>query len=293
MNGKNISNPILNLASFVARVLPQPLINSIYRINPVARILRLILNRFSPEGLVPVSVAGGKLTGKNMVLDMHLEKDYWLGTYEPALMSVIADMVKPGMIAYDIGANIGYITLMLAQAVGVNGHVYAFEALDMNVKRLEKNLKINEIERQVTVILAAVAAHSGEARFHVGPSIGMGKLEGSVGRKAITYRDSVIVKSITLDDFIYLEGNRKPDIIKFDIEGGEVLAIQGMERILEELRPILLIELHGLEAAKEIWEKLMMFDYRFYKMESGKPIIKSLEELAWKSYVIAMPIERS
>jgi FkbM family methyltransferase len=171
--------------------------------------------------------------------------------------------------------------------------VSAFEALDINVKRLEKNIAMNEIERQVTIILAAVAAHSGEAMFHIGPSIGMGKLEGSAGRKGITYRDTVIVKSVALDDFIYLEGNRKPDLIKFDIEGGEVLAIRGMERILDELRPILLIEFHGFEAAKEVWEKLIKSDYQFYKMEPGKPSIKKLEELEWKSYVIAMPFERS
>jgi len=76
-----------------------------------------------------VQVAAGGLQGLRLSLDMQTEKDYWLGTYEPELQAAVADLVKPGMQVYDVGANIGYVSLLLARRVGAAGHVYAFEAL--------------------------------------------------------------------------------------------------------------------------------------------------------------------
>jgi hypothetical protein len=88
-------------------------------------------------------VAAGGLSGLTLSLDLQTEKDYWLGTYEPDLQQAIQDLVQPGMIAYDVGANIGYISLLLGLAVGKDGHVFAFEALPANVERLQKNLRLN------------------------------------------------------------------------------------------------------------------------------------------------------
>ncbi len=75
-------------------------------------------------------------------LDLQSEKDYWLGTYEPELQAVLADLVQPGMVAYDVGANIGYISLLLARRVGEAGKVFAFEALPANLERLRLNLAL-------------------------------------------------------------------------------------------------------------------------------------------------------
>ncbi|MFU8773524.1 MAG: FkbM family methyltransferase [Anaerolineales bacterium] len=252
--------------------------------------MRFVLNRVSPNELKVVSVAAGQLIGKRMLLDLKLEKDYWLGNYEPSLVSSIIDMVKPGMIAYDLGANIGYVTLLLAQTVGPEGHVFAFEPLASNIERLQQNITMNGMEKRISVHFAAVAAYNGKANFLIGPSIGTGKLEGSVGRKENRYTESTSVQAIALDDFIYRDGNPKPDIIKMDIEGGEVLAIQGMERIFHNARPLVFLELHGFEAAEVVWTKLMEADYQFFQMRSGYPKINSLNDLGWKSYIIAKPI---
>jgi len=85
-----------------------------------SRLIRNQLNRVAPVGLVEVKIAAGNLSGKPFIIDMQTEKDYWLGTYEPELQAAIRTWVKPGMVVYDIGANVGYITLMLEQATGQN-----------------------------------------------------------------------------------------------------------------------------------------------------------------------------
>jgi hypothetical protein len=74
-----------------------------------------------------------------------------------------------------------------------------------------------------------------------------------------------------------------------DIEGGEVLALKGMPRLLAEARPLILLELHGPEAARASWETLTAAGYQIHRMEHGYPRVASLDELDWKAYLVAMP----
>ena len=71
-----------------------------------------------------------------------------------------------------------------------------------------------------------------------------------------------------------------------DIEGGEVLALPGMKRILTEQHPLMLLELHGPESEMAAWETLTAAGYTLCAMENGYPVIESPEKLGWKAYVI-------
>jgi len=241
-----MSNLIVTFAKISARVLPTSVKRTIYRIKPLASLIRGELNRSVPNGLTIVTIAAGDLAGSLMYLDLQSEKDYWLGTYEPELQTALQEFVKPGMVVFDVGANIGYITLLLANAVGANGHVFAFEALPNNMKRLQENISVNNFDNRVTLISAAVADRSEKMRFLIGPSGGMGKLEGSAGRSEVDYPEFIEVPSVCLDDFVFTKKQSLPDVIKFDIEGGEILALKGMQRILTHAQPLILIEIHGL-----------------------------------------------
>ena len=229
-----MSKLIVSLAKFSAGVFPTSVKRTIYRIKPLARLIRDELNRSVPEGPTVVNIAAGELAGSAMVLDLQTEKDYWLGTYEPDLQIAIREFVKPGMTIFDIGANIGYITLLLADAAGAKGHVFAFEALPENVKRLQENITINNFDNRVTIISAAVADRSEKMRFLIGPSGGMGKLRGSAGRREVDYPDFIEVPGICLDDFLSADKQPFPDVIKIDIEGGEILA---SERYAQDVGP--------------------------------------------------------
>ncbi|MBE9475156.1 MAG: FkbM family methyltransferase [Chloroflexi bacterium] len=249
------------------------------------------MNRAAPEGLSEVTIAAGENVGIHMLLDLKKEKDYWLGTYEPELQAVISDLVKPGQIVYDIGANIGFITLLFTKRIGDQGHVYAFEALPANVSRLIHNIELNALEEWVTIIQAAVQDQSGQAEFLVAPSTGMGKVNGSAGRASVDYEESIQVEGISIDGFIEDTRNLLPDILKIDIEGGEVLALPGMVKLLHAHRPILLIELHGIEAAQVTWDHLKQENYRICRMEPEYPQVDKVQDLNWKSYLVAFPNE--
>lgn len=285
------SHPLYTAAGWLARKFPPQVKNALYRIKPLARLIRGTLNRAAPLGLTQVQVAAGGLAGAELSLDLQSEKDYWLGTYERELQQAVADWVEPGMVVYDVGANIGYISLLLARYVGDNGVVFAFEALPANLERLHTNLKLNGLEPRVQVVAGAVADHDRPVRFQVGPSNGMGKVEGSAGRKKGDYKETFEVPGITLDTFVYHNGNPPPEVIKMDIEGGEVLALPGMRRLLLEQRPILLLEIHGPEAARVAWGILKEAGYRIDHMRPGYPVIGSPDSMKWISYVLARSID--
>jgi len=261
----------------------------LYRLGPISRFIRRGLNRAVPEGFSTITVAAGGLTGARLSLDLQTEKDYWLGTYEVELQSAVADLAKPGMVAFDVGANIGYVTLLLSQAVGVEGEVFAFDALPANLERLSTNLKLNGLGARVKVVPGAVTDCSKPVQFLIGPSGGMGKADGSAGRQEVAYAQRIEVTGIGLDEFVYQDGNPIPQIVKMDIEGGEVLALPGMRRPLMEAQPLLLLELHGPESSQAAWKNLKSAGYRLCQMAPGYPEVRTLDELEWKAYIVAFP----
>ena len=278
---------ILALASFVASSLPLPLKQALYRFPPLARFLRGAINAAVEEGLSEITVAAGDLKGHRLLLNLKAEKSRWLGTYEPELQAALREFLRPGMTVYDIGANIGYISLLMAKAVGPRGRVFAFEALPANVERIQKNVALNNLS-SVTVVAAAVLDKTGPVTFYVHDSVGMGKAAGSAGRREEHYTAEISVPGLSLDEFVYEQGFPPPAAVKMDIEGGEVLALPGMRRILMEQAPILFLELHGPESEKVAWQVLTGAGYTLRAMESGYPVISTPESLGWKAYLIAV-----
>ncbi len=283
-----MKRPLFRLAATLSRLLPTALKQQLYRLGPISHLIRSSLNRVVPTGCAEVEIAAGALAGARMTLNLQTEKDYWLGTYETNLQTAIQALVQPGWVAYDVGANIGYISLLLARAVGEKGRVFSFEALPSNLSRLRANLALNHLGDRVVVIEGAVAATAESVRFLVGPSGAMGKVAGSAGR-SYPERDALEVPGIVLDDFVYQDGHPPPQVVKMDIEGGEVLALRGMARLLAECRPLVLMELHGPQAARVSWEVLTSAGYRIHRMAPGFPPAHTLEALDWKSYLVAFP----
>ncbi len=278
---------VISFAAFVARALPLPAKQALYRFPPLARLIRGSINASIDEGLSVVEVAAGDLKGYQVLLNLKAEKSRWLGTYEPELQAALRKFLRPGSTVYDVGANIGYITLMMAHNVGPSGQVFAFEALPVNVERIQKNVALNKLAN-INVISAAVIDRVGPVSFFVHDSVGMGKAAGSIGRREEQYKAEISVDGLSLDEFIYEQGHPQPDAVKMDIEGGEVLALPGMIRLLREAHPILFLELHGPESEKVAWDTLTGCGYTLYAMQNGYPRIESPEQLGWKAYLIAM-----
>jgi FkbM family methyltransferase len=165
-------------------------------------------------------------------------------------------------------------------ALGLGVMIHSFDFDDYH------NAKVHP---GAVVIPAAVVDGARSVRFLVGPSGGMGKADGSAGRTDVTYGEALDMDGLSLDVFVFERNHPPPQVVKMDIEGGEVLALPGMRRRLDEAQPILMLELHGPEAARCAWETLSSRGYRLCRMAPGYPQVPKREALDWKAYLLAFP----
>jgi FkbM family methyltransferase len=203
----------------------------------VGRALRAPL-RLIPRGVV-VPVLQGPLRGARWIVGSGVH-GCWIGCYESAKQATCVASVGRGATAYDLGANVGFYTLLFSRLVGGDGLVHAFEPVDRNLGFLRRHVAMNRADN-VHVHAAAVGRETGTALFDPASHPSMGRLVAAPGSRTTP------VPLISLDDFVYARGNAPPDIVKMDVEGGEVDVILGMRRLLAERRPTLLVAIHGEE----------------------------------------------
>jgi FkbM family methyltransferase len=135
---------------------------------------------------------------------------------------------------FNLGANHGVIALMLAQAVGPDGHVVALEANPYDARAAARNAELNDM-RQLTCLSAAVGEQSGEVRFGLGGEVDDGSGKGG----------GVRVPAYSIDDLAARHG--APDVVFMDVEGYEFRALAGAATTLAQ-RPDWFVEVHGEEA---------------------------------------------
>ena len=182
----------------------------------------------------------------------------------------------------------GYISLCLGRVAGPQGYVYCIEPLPQNLTRLGDNLALNADVCQFNILPMALAGESGRAQFQVHASDDMGKLIGSAGREE-QYQHSIDVETISLDDMVYQRSYPTPDVIKMDIEGGEVLALLGMSQLLKEVGPLVLLELHGPQSVQAAWQALTAAGYSIHCLDTDYTQVSSPDGLDWKAYLMGRP----
>ncbi len=144
--------------------------------------------------------------------------------YQGSVLDFMRREIKEGDIVADVGAHVGYFSIIASRLVGKSGKVYAFEPDLDNIKYLKKNLRENGAGN-VSVVPLAVSDNSGEAAWYSNnahSSLGFSRKEGGISPK--------MVKTTTLDDFFTEE---KPTFIKLNICGSEEKAMQGAARTLK------------------------------------------------------------
>lgn len=152
-------------------------------------------------------------------------RSYAAGLYEQEVVSVFTGIIKEGMTVVDLGANVGYYTLLSSALVGSAGRVYAFEADPQNYAYQMRNIQSNGC-RNVTAVGKGVAQSSGSMPFFRDPYGAEGFLTKDGGNAG-----SISVETISLDDFFAAERWPTVDLVKMDIEGGEMSALLGMREL--------------------------------------------------------------
>jgi len=165
------------------------------------------------------------------------------GAYEREEAAFVAGLLRPGDVAIDAGAHIGFFTMRMAAAVGPAGAVYAFEPMDANAALLERSIAENRFGDRVVLARAAVGAATGEAAitFPVETLNSGGAYVLRRGTAPLPGNLQKTVPLVALDD---LPLRRPVRVVKMDVEGAEPQVVAGAERLLAADRPIILSELH-------------------------------------------------
>jgi FkbM family methyltransferase len=242
----------------------------------------LVLGRESK----PRRILRGLASGYRIFVSPSENLGYLVGTAEPHLQRAIKQYVTTGDTAYDIGANMGYVSLSLAKRVGPSGHVIAFEPVPRNVELLRMNIDNNQL-LNVQVLDVAASDRRGEAVIRISDNLSTASL---IWHKNDASAVELNIKTVAIDDLVEAAGLPQPKFVKIDVEGAEGLALLGMSRTLAAAMPVVFIE--SSEAGRETtWPLFCKLGYRCKAAITGK-WVNAFEEYRHSDF-LWLPADRA
>jgi FkbM family methyltransferase len=208
---------------------------------------------------------------------------YALGTFKPELQNFLSSVVKAGSVFYDVGANVGFFSLLAAKLVGPQGKVICFEPLRDNLIRLRENAERNEFYN-VQILPLALGGANEERIFQVSERPTWGKLKGVGSETPDKYMSDIKVMVRRLDDLLSESAIQPPDFVKIDVEGAEVEVVEGARETLLRHGPTLMIELHG--TGKPLTHIFSEIAYCVLPLSGSS---NNVAEAHWNAMILAFP----
>jgi FkbM family methyltransferase len=220
----------------------------------LGKIVRFPL-RLIPQWLV-ISILQGKLQGKKWIVGSGVH-GCWLGHYEYEKQSIFQEAIGQGSTVFDIGANVGFYTLLSSVLVGPEGKVFAFEPIPENLLYLRRHVELNHLTN-VSIIEAAVSDHTGFTKFNQGRTRSQGY---------ISPEGNLLVRTVCLDELYFKGEIIVPDVMKIDVEGSELLVLKGAKSILQHYHPLIFLSTHGEYVHRQCIELLESIGYTLKNIE--------------------------
>lgn len=202
------------------------------------------------------------------------------GSLENSVQEALVRHLPHGGVMYDVGANLGFFSLVAARLVGPEGRVYAFEPAPENAAAIRRNAELNRVGN-IVVIPRAVASRRATARLQLVDDQSWSRLE-EFGKHPGTER-VIEVETVALDELVDSGELPPPTLVKIDVEGAELAVLEGMRATLSKYRPAIICELHdtqdGFAAA------MAGHSYRVINLEGAEPI----DGDGASAYALALP----
>ncbi len=170
------------------------------------------------------------------------DKGVWTGSYELPFARALADAVVPGDVCFDVGGWRGFFAGVMALAGARK--VYTFEPSPVNRPLIEQLITLNP-RLPIEHLPVAVGEEEGRAAFELMPESSMGKLSTSPFQRDARGQNQIEVKVVTLDELVASGRVEAPQVLKIDIEGAEGMALRGARRVLSDVKPRILMEVHS------------------------------------------------
>lgn len=217
--------------------------------------------------------------------------DYALGTNEPPVQEALAEMLRPADVFFDIGANVGFFTVIAARLVGKHGQVIAFEPVPANAAAVRHNCALNDFAN-VRVLETAISDEDGTAELRLAHYAGGAALATVAPPPDL--KGIITVPVNTVDTLVAQKKVPPPTVVKIDVEGAEINVLRGMHETLRQIRPIVIYEIDD-ESPQLLAEKaalceafLKRLGYQIRALEDAYPDIDWLV-----SHYVATPMETS
>lgn len=274
---------IKQFLSYALKPLPLSWIERLDRLEPhsnVRRIVRL--------GLKNRDVTLHQGVGSGLMFNARdADPDFALGTYELPVQQALATYLGSGDTFYDIGANIGFFTVIAAKLVGASGRVYAFEPVPENAACIRRNVQLNRFSN-ITVFEKAVSSSTGEGELLLTQHPGGNAL--STAYRPPDMKGSMTVELVSIDDLVGQQILAPPTFVKIDVEGAELDVLQGMSKTIQEFKPVILYEADDADkdALKQKSQDLETFICSLgYKIEALATAYPTIQWNVW--HAVAIP----
>ena len=211
-----------------------------------------------------------------------------LGTYEVPIQNIFAQHLKVGDVFYDIGANVGFFTVIAAKLVGDRGKVYAFEPGKNNAASVRHNAQLNNFN-QIEVIEKAVSHTSGKGQLLLAQYSGGHALATADAPPDLA--GEITVDLVSIDDLIAQNQIAPPNFVKVDVEGAELDVLKGMTETIKNYQPTIIYEVDDGDRAayeRKYQELANFFESLNYQVT---PIENSYDTIDWLvGHAIATPL---
>ncbi|MFH1226418.1 MAG: FkbM family methyltransferase [Planctomycetota bacterium] len=236
--------------------------------NFIRLISRFIFGKLLPRWAYPV--LRGPLRGARFILGSLAGEgggaSVYFGLIEPEQTAALAESLKKGMTFFDVGANVGYYSLLGSRLVGPQGKVVAFEPALQNLDYLYRHTVLNKAGN-VTIMSAACADGLSMAIFSAGENSATGHLAAEPGPGQKTPVLTVALDEVAQRLAVW------PAVIKIDVEGAELSVLRGARGVLDQARPKIFLSTHsaGLREAYLAYLKEHGYAYEILSRDKLDP----------------------
>ena len=259
------------LAALSCSTFARDLYASVSRLPVLGPMVRRTAGRVLAVGdRIWVRIPEGLCQGLWLRVEARFESQFLNGQYELQAQEILRKYLRPAGCFYDIGAHVGFLSICASRIVGESGVVMAFEPDPENAQVLREVAERNGL-LQLKVIEAAVWSSSGPIEFQRAPK-SSSRVDGQVGPVA-NWNDEnrVLVDGVSLDDFVFNNKSRPPDLLKLDVEAAESEVLKGASRLFDNHAPILLCEVHNAKNEAGVSEWLAQRGYEFRSLTIRRP----------------------
>jgi FkbM family methyltransferase len=226
---------------------------------------------------------------------------YWTGYYDNDIILKLSNCLEEKCVVFDVGANIGFYSVPLGRKLQrLNGQLYAFEPVKSNFERLKTNISLNNLEETVRAYEIALGDDEGEIK------ISLENKNNSTTGNAVMVKGEIPVSyfGITskahltkLDTFVKKQNIKKCHLIKIDVEGAEVMFLDGGSSFLSQTRPIIYGEFNNYFLPKfgnsflDVVNIVSPWSYRFFEQKKSGQFIEIKKFKPDLEHIILAPSE--